>query len=600
MSLAAITKQFKISAGILIIIILSCSQNIVLASEQKPAWPYKNETSQQRDERMQWWREARFGMFIHWGVYAVPAGTHNGKRVPDIGEWIMNHGKIPVKDYKAYAAQFNPVKYDPFEWVRIAKDAGMKYIVITSKHHDGFALYDSKVTDWDVVDATPYGKDLLKPLADACRKYKMKLGFYYSQAQDWCHPGGVEPEWTGGPWDPAQKGDMDEYLREIAVPQVKEILSNYGDIAVVWWDTPFDMTEERAAMFGPVLAQHPGLITNNRLGGGFPGDTETPEQHIPATGFKNRDWETCMTMNGTWGYKSYDNNWKSVETLLQNLVDITSKGGNYLLNVGPTAEGLIPQPSIERLEAIGKWLKVNGKSIYGTTASPFTSLEWGRCTKKVTKKKTTLYLHVFDWPEDSRLIVPGLKNKPKNVYLLANGRKLKSFATEAGLAISLPQKSLDKIDTVVVVEIKGSLNIEKILPNQGRDGNVMLLPFEATIHNVFGSSVQVEEKDHVKNIGYWTSGNVNVDWKFKVNQPGTFKVIADAAVANEKTQFEIKFADQTLNCEIASTGSYEAFRKFELGNITIDKTGEFTLVIDPVDQAWSPINLRSIKLEMAK
>ena len=227
---------------------------------------------------MKWWREARFGMFIHWGVYSVPAGTYKGKQIPSIGEWIMNRGKIPVAEYKQFAQQFNPVRYDPEAWVRLAKEAGMKYIVITSKHHDGFALFDSKVTDWDVVDATPYGKDLLKPLAAACEKNGIKLGFYYSQAQDWNHPGGAA---AGGHWDPAQNGDMDEYIRKIAAPQVKEILSNYGKIAVLWWDTPVDMTKARADMLLPLIKLQPGIIINNRLGGGYGGDLSTPEQDNP-------------------------------------------------------------------------------------------------------------------------------------------------------------------------------------------------------------------------------------------------------------------------------------------------------------------------------
>src|SRR5262245_12071520 len=224
------------------------------------------ETAPQSDARMKWWREARFGMFIHWGVYAVPAGSYKGQPVQGIGEWIMNRGRIPVAEYRQFARQFNPVKYDPDAWVRLAKEAGMKYIVITSKHHDGFALFDSKVTDWDVVRATPYGKDLLKPLAEACRRHGLKLGFYYSQAQDWNHPGGAA---SGGHWDTAQDGDMDAYLRQIAVPQVREVLSNYGPIAVLWFDTPVNMTPERAALFLPLLKLQPGLIVNNRLGGGF-------------------------------------------------------------------------------------------------------------------------------------------------------------------------------------------------------------------------------------------------------------------------------------------------------------------------------------------
>ena len=415
--------------------------------------PPELETKQHRDKRMAWWREARFGMFIHWGVYSVPAGIYKDKKIPGIGEWIMNRARIPVAEYKKYAKQFNPVKYNPDEWVRLAKEAGMKYIVITSKHHDGFALFDSKVTNWDVVDATPYGKDLLKGLAAACKKHGIKLGFYHSQAQDWCHPGGAA---SGGHWDKAQNGDMDKYIREIAVPQVREILTNYGDIAVLWWDTPTNMNKKRADVLRPLIHLQPGIITNNRLGGGYRGDFSTPEQHIPATGL-DYDWETCMTMNGTWGYKSYDHDWKSTETLIHNLVDIASKGGNYLLNVGPTSEGLIPEPSVIRLKEIGKWMKVNGESIYGTSASPFRKLDWGRCTAKPGK----LYLHVFDWPANGKLEVPGLRNKVKKAYLLAEKKHELAVTREDKdkVVITLPPKSLDAIDTVVVLEIKGKIKL---------------------------------------------------------------------------------------------------------------------------------------------
>jgi alpha-L-fucosidase len=414
--------------------------------------PPELETKQQRDKRMAWWREARFGMFIHWGVYSVPAGIYKDKKIPGIGEWIMNRARIPVAEYKKYAKQFNPVKYNPDEWVRLAKEAGMKYIVITSKHHDGFALFDSKVTNWDVVDATPYGKDLLKGLAAACKKHGIKLGFYHSQAQDWCHPGGAA---SGGHWDKAQNGDMDKYIREIAVPQVREILTNYGDIAVLWWDTPTNMNKKRADVLRPLIHLQPGIITNNRLGGGYRGDFSTPEQHIPDGGL-DYDWETCMTMNGTWGYKKNDHNWKSTEELLRNLVDIVSKGGNYLLNVGPTAEGLIPQPSIERLREMGQWLALNGESIYGTTANPLGELPWGRCTAKPGK----LYLHVFEWPAGGILEMPGLKDKIKKAYLLANKNKL-IVTHENGKAIILAPDDtpLDPINTVVVLEIKGKIKL---------------------------------------------------------------------------------------------------------------------------------------------
>jgi alpha-L-fucosidase len=237
---------------------------------------------------MAWWRQAKFGMFIHWGIYAVPAGTYKGKKIRGVGEWIMLRGSIPVADYQAYAKQFNPVKYDPDAWAKLAEEAGMRYMVITAKHHDGFALFPSKASKWNVVDATPYGKDLIGPLAKAARAHGLKFGLYYSQAQDWNNPGGAK--WgmkEGQGWDPAHKGSFDTYLKNVAVPQVREILTAYQP-DVLWWDTPTWMNSKRAKPLSALLSLRPGIITNNRLGGGYRGDTDTPEQKIPATGLKGR------------------------------------------------------------------------------------------------------------------------------------------------------------------------------------------------------------------------------------------------------------------------------------------------------------------------
>ncbi len=551
------------------------------------------ETPQQRDARMQWWREARFGMFVHWGVYSVPAGVYKGKEIGGIGEWIMNRGRIPVAEYKQFARQFNPVRYDPDAWVRLAKEAGMKYIVITSKHHDGFALFDSKATDWDVVDATPYGKDLLAPLAEACRRHGLKLGFYYSQAQDWCHPGGAA---AGGHWDPAQDGDMDAYIRKIAMPQVKEILSNYGELGVLWWDTPTNMNKERADMLLPLTKLQPHIITNNRLGGGYGGDLSTPEQRIPATGMPGRDWETCMTMNGTWGFKSYDHNWKSIETLIRNLADIASKGGNYLLNVGPTCLGEIPEPSIERLKQVGQWMKVNGESIYGTTASPFTRLPWGRCTKKLNATGATLYLHVFDWPEDGKLLVPGLRNEVRSAWLLATDKTLRTTATDDGVTVQVPAEPLDPIDAVVVLEVKGELDIEKVLPKQGADGRLAL---PATLADIHGGSAQVESKYGAPNIGFWTNARDWVSWQFQIDRPGHFDVTAEIATPATGSKFELMVGNEKLSVEASSTGGYDAFKTLKLGTVQIDG-GAQELSIRPVRDQWQPINLREIVLTPAE
>jgi alpha-L-fucosidase len=440
-----------------------------------------------KDQRMQWWREARFGMFIHWGVYSVPAGSWNGRQIGGIGEWIMNRAKIPVAEYQTMAKQFNPVNYDPDSWVKMAKDAGMKYIVITAKHHDGFALFETKASKWNVVDATMYGKDLLKPLAEACKKYGIKLGFYYSQAQDWNNPGGSAARkptaegWANpdsviidaytkehnGHWDPAQeKKTFAQYIDNVAVPQVKELLTNYGDVAVLWWDTPTDMTNEAATKLKSQLTLQPAIITNDRLKRpNFPGDHKTPEQRIPnLKELDGTDWETCMTMNGTWGFKSYDHNYKTPETLIRNLLDIASKGGNFLLNVGPDNLGEFPKESIDILAKMGKWMKVNGEAVYGTKASPWGLFVWGRCTSKETKDRTTLYFSVFERPADGKLVIPHLNNKVVTVVLLSDGTKLKtSVSKERTLTIVLPSKTIDPIASVIKVTVTGRVNAKTVL-----------------------------------------------------------------------------------------------------------------------------------------
>ncbi len=445
--------------------------------EAHPVPPIQDtETPAQREARMSWWRDARFGMFIHWGLYSIPAGTWNGKQIDGIGEWIMNSGSIPVADYKSLARQFNPTAFNAHDIVALAKSAGMKYIVITAKHHDGFAMFNSKADPFNIVAATPFHRDPIRELADQCRKQGLKLGFYYSQDQDWTAPGGAafEKDSHKPPtfhWDPGQDGDFASYLHTKAIPQLKELLSNYGDVpAVIWFDTPTrDMTPTLAGEIVTLLNQHPNLIWNNRLGGGYSGDTETPEQFIPAQGYPGRDWEACMTMNDTWGYKSYDTNFKSTETLLRNLIDIASKGGNYLLNIGPDSKGNVPPAEVERLHAIGEWIAVNGEAIYGTRptlfgaeagASSLTEKDQDGKPKFVTKwdwRSTTapdkIFVELFTWPSGSF----HLENSPRSItgaYLLADKsqKALKITHSETGIDIALPNAPLDPIATVLVLK----------------------------------------------------------------------------------------------------------------------------------------------------
>jgi alpha-L-fucosidase len=431
------------------------------------------ETSEQRDARMRWWRDARFGMFIHWGLYAIPAGEWNGRPVPDLGEWIMNNADIAVADYEALASQFNPVKYDPAAWVRAAKDAGMKYVVITSKHHDGFCLFDTQATDWDVVDSTPYRQDLLVPLARECRKQGLHFGVYYS-IMDWHHPSQTRGEKAYNPTQivPSRKQEYVQYVRS----QLKGLL-DLCDPEILWFDGewPKWWTEQDGRELYAYLRElKPRLVINNRIAKrrrnmltaeenapdwNYIGDFGTPEQQIPATGTPGVDWETCMTINRTWGFKKDDHDWKSPETLIRHVVDIASKGGNFLLNVGPTAEGEIPAASIDRLEAIGRWMRANGESIYGTTASPFPALSWGRCTKRVGEDGTTLYLHVFDWPEDGRLRVPSLRSSVSQSRLLAAGETLALEREGDDVLVTVPEGPSDPVDTVIVLEVDGPLDI---------------------------------------------------------------------------------------------------------------------------------------------
>jgi alpha-L-fucosidase len=549
-----------------------------------------------QDERMEWWRDARFGLFIHWGLYATPAGEWQGEQIAGISEWIMARAKIPVKEYEKLAETFNPVKYDAEQWVKLAKNAGIKYIVITSKHHDGFAMFHSKASKYNIVDATPFDRDPLTELANACEKHGLRLGFYYSQAQDWHEPGGTYFNIEQGEphWDPdLVREPLMDYINGKAVPQVKEILENYGGLDILWWDTPRGMTEEAAQVLQDVADQYPQMITNNRLYRPWPGDFSTPEQHVPPTGL-DYDWEVCMTMNTSWGYKHYDNNWKSSETLIRMLVDIASKGGNLLLNVGPTAEGLIPGPSVERLKKIGEWMAVNSESIYGTDASPFFKLPWGRCTQRITEKGTTLYLHVFDWPGDQVLKVPGLKAKIRKAYLLKDKKQKLSFEfDQEDLLIDLPDERPDDVNTVIVLETKGMPEVTSNMPVL-KDGRILLTADFADIHNRgYGRHAILNGTGDQSVITNWVDPSTRLEWMFNSPLPGTYDIEARIK-SGEQASVGIKIGEQSLDTEIEPTQG--EFRDMILGEIEISDSGNLILEVLPVPEQWQNVELAKIEL----
>jgi alpha-L-fucosidase len=415
------------------------------------------ETRKQQSKRMTWWREARFGMFIHWGLYALSAGMWKGEYVPGIGEWIQQRAQIPIKEYEQLAKQFNPVEFKAKEWVQLAREAGMKWMVITAKHHDGFCLFDTKFTDYNIVKATPFKRDPLKELAEACREKGVRLGFYYSQTLDWHHPNGMGNDWD---YNPA-KQDFTKYLREYVKPQLYELLTNYGPIAVIWFDIATPTPELAVELKQLVRELQPNTIINGRIGGWRIGErraytlgnyTEMGDNKISEQRIED-DWETPATINDTWGYKSYDHNWKSAGNLVQKLVTIVSRGGNYLLNVGPTAEGIIPEPSIRSLKGVGEWLKMNGESIYGATASPIAISP--TTPYQCTTKRGKYYIHIFAWPWDKKFKVSRVGKEVKRVYLLADPSygELKFNQEGKDVVINVPDKAPNSIDTVVILEI---------------------------------------------------------------------------------------------------------------------------------------------------
>mgnify|MGYP002479261097 CR=1 FL=1 len=409
----------------------------------------------EREATMSWWRSAKFGMFIHWGIYAVTGGEYKGQTLPNSAEWMMNRGKIPVAEYERLAAQFNPVGFDADALVSLAKEAGMRYIVFTAKHHDGFSMFASRANRFNVVEATPFKRDMVRELAEACRQHGLRFGLYDSQAQDWYHPGGI-----GNTWDRTLKRvSRDVYVREKALPEVRQLLTEYGPISILWWDTPRQMSKEALDALYATRFLQPGLIINDRLGKDYPGDFQTFERKIPDNPPEGVDWEVCMPISDSWGYKKSDTHFKSSDQLIRNLVDIVSKGGNYLLNVSPTGDGTLLPQAVDRLRAIGNWMKGNSEAIYGTKASPWRPFPWGRCTRKDTAQGTIIYVHLFERPDDGRVLLPALKNTVREARLSDTGESVSARRVAAGVEVLLPAQLPDTVVTVIRLDLEGSLQV---------------------------------------------------------------------------------------------------------------------------------------------
>lgn len=548
------------------------------------------------ETRMEWWSQARFGMFIHWGIYTKLAGFYNGEAQPNSAEWIMNRGKIPIAEYEKLANDFNPNQFNAKEFVGLAKQAGMKYMVITAKHHDGFSMFDSKASDYNIVDATPFKRDVLKELAKECQIQGLKFGFYYSQAQDWHHPGGM-----GNNWDNSIKRvTSDEYVYEKALPEVKQLLTEYGSIAVFWWDTPREMTKSVVdSLHHITTALQPKIITNDRLGDDYPGDHKTFERHGPRRKPDAKYWELCQPISGSWGYRSDDNKFKSKSILIRNLIDQSSKGGNYLLNVSPTHEGTLKTEAVDRLQAIGTWMSKNNEAIYNTQASPTTEEpNWGRITMKVIDNKGLLYLHVYDW-EAGKTLPVDLKNKVESCYLLTDpSRVFKTETGDNGIEVKLAGEAPDSVASVIVLKLKDMPNAfpQKAL-SQDENGIVILPAFRAQFENLQGPGAQYNER--LDCVSSWDSETARVYWTFNIDTPGDFK-LTGAFSGKIDSEITMLFNGVNKNIKVLVNGNPKKFAKTDLGTFNIEESGEFQVSFMPKINNWNAINLKEVKLETVK
>lgn len=441
-----------------------------------------------QEQKMKWWNDAKFGMFVHWGPYALYSGEYHGYPQNRGGaEWIMNRCKIPVREYRAMASTFNPIHFNADSMVLLAKNAGARYIVFTTKHHDGFAMFKSDASRFNIVDYTPFKRDIVDEVAQACKRHGIKFGIYYSQSQDWNNPGGnaarklMREGWANpdsveidnytaqhdGAWDAIQHSrDFNDYFYSVALPQMKELLDRYGDdLGAIFFDTPQRITDKQAGDMMKLVSEYPQIIVNDRLKRpNFPGDYKTPEGRVPkAEDIEGIYWETCMNIGNSWGYKKKETKWKSSKEIIRNLVTIAARGGNYLLNIGPDGLGDVPEQAVECLNETGKWLSVNGEAIYGTLRSGLAP-GWGEVVRKDNDRNSSLYLCVFDWPENGKLRLDG-NFKVKEAVMLADGEKLKFNSDKNGVTVSLPSVMPDKTVTVIRLDLKNKLPKQTLISN---------------------------------------------------------------------------------------------------------------------------------------
>lgn len=543
-------------------------------------------------ERGQLFEEGNYAMFIHWGLYSHVGNQYRGKTYYGIGEWIMNRNmaNISVDEYKALAAEFNPTRFDADEIAGLAKEAGMKYIVITSKHHDGFAMYHSKANAFNIVDATPFGRDPMKELAQACKKHGLGLGFYYSHNQDWTFPGG-----GNGPQQTANGKEVDfkYYYEHKCRPQVEEITTQYGPIAIVWFDTPGRIPREYVEELVRIVRRNqPQALVSGRAGYGLGdyqtlGDMEVPHENVEGL------WETVDTTNDSWAYAWYDNHWKTPKQILHRLVSCVARGGTYMLNIGPQGDGTVPELAARTLSRAGQWIKRYPQVVYATDASPWKhALPWG----DVTVKNSTLFLCVFAMPRDGQLYLPGLKTKVKSARLLGEKKEnaeLKVQTKDSWTKIQLPASTSEKMVPVVQVELAGP---PEVRPCWGIDPAVETTLL-AQFSDVTGAKQERKswmekfgEWKHVVRVWKWQEGG-KASWEVDVLRPGDYHV---DLTYNGKGRIvwgvDIEGGRHIQNQQNSSHN----YQSFPIGWINFPKAGKYTVSVSCLEGDLAEASLKAV------